>query len=144
MSTLTKINHHDFSDSVLLSAKFLSVCAVPCLFWSGPEGWPMSERESSSIVGHIDGINNTNLFVLQITPCDCHSTSTWRWFFLCPVLVYTSFHSSFFGTSARICNVVNSGKILPLEFHWFSIDSIQFSVLVGTLESHLVYFPIQH
>ena len=126
-----------------LSAKFVSVCAVPCLFWSEPEEWPMSERESSCIVGHIDGINNTNLFVLQITPYDVilHRHEDDSSFVLFWCTLHFTHHSLDLGENLQRGE---SRDFFSLEFHWFSIDSIQFSVLVGTLEPHPLIFPIQH
>ena len=139
----TKINQHDFSDSVLLSAKFVSVCAVPCLFWSGPEEWPMSERESSCIVGHIDGSNNTNLFVLQTSPYDVtvhrHEGDSSFELFWCTL--HFTHHSWDLGEKLQRGE---SWEMCPLEFHGFSIDSIQFSVLARTLEPHPFIFSIQH
>ena len=97
----------------------------------------MSERESSCIVGHIDG--NTNLLVLQISPCDVilrHEDDSSFVLFWCTL--HFTHHSLDPGENLH---VVNPGKIFSLEFHWFSIDSIQFSVLVGTLEPLPFIFP---
>ena len=123
------------ADSVLLSAKFASVCAVPCLFWFGPEEWPTSERESSCIVGHIDGINNTNIFVLQISSDDViiHRHEGDYSFDLFWCTLHFTHHSLDLGENLQRGE---SWEIFQLEFHWFSIDSIQFSVLVGKM-NHL-------
>ena len=53
-------DHHDLSDSLPFSVRFVCMSSIPLRFTSGPKKRPMTWRESSCIFCFIDGIRNTH------------------------------------------------------------------------------------
>ena len=67
-STFTKIEHHNFSNFVSFTIRFVSVSSIQLLFKSRPQKRPMSQREFSSIISNIKRIRNANFSVSLFAP----------------------------------------------------------------------------
>ena len=62
------LEHHEFTDIIPFSIRFVRICSAPLRFSSWPEEWPLPVREFPCILHHNYGICNIHFFAFFVSP----------------------------------------------------------------------------
>ena len=124
MSAFGKVEHHAFSNFIPFSIRFVDMSSVPFLLRSRPWKWPMSSRQSSSILCNFESIRNTIFFISSFSPI----TVIVHWHEDDPsfeLLWFTLWFSHHLLNLVENSHCSEAYEKFPLELHRLPVDPIQ-------------------